>query len=638
MSSIRVVAFGAISPLGAGAAAAHAGDVGTGARAAIERDAELQEAGLLRPFAARAWPLGAGNRVGDMLMGALKSCTAELDRVHPSWRSLRIGLVLGTSAGGMRAAEQAFATAVRGEGIADVEAPTYYGPMAVAARSLALRLQPSLLVLGACASGVLAIGLGARWLERDACDLVLAGGFDEVTVFVAAGFEALGATTASPPPRPFRIERDGMALGEGAAVLALARAGTGAAANEPSSEGSRGAPRIFITGFGAASDAVHLTGPDRSGAGLARAASAALDEAGRPQVGLVSAHGTATPYNDAAEARAMATAGVGRDAVVHPFKAQIGHTLGAAGALELIACIDALQRGILPAAAGEGDLDVDTPVRLLGITAAGTPQVALKLAAAFGGANAALVACTSSVGRRRPMRPSFFHRAIHVDRERPMDDLAHRLRIPVDRLARTDGLVRLSLAAVAELEDCCGPLAGAGIVVGSVFATLETNAIFAARIRERGARGAEPRRFPYTSPNAVAGECSIAFHLTGPSFAVGGGMHAAIEAVAAGSLLVESGDCERMVVVAVDEVGPMTHALAGGALHSGAVAILLSAAAGTTARVRVSESVLQRGEAVSRSPAPGHLAVLPLVWDETPAVIACTSPPDVLARVLFEPV
>ncbi len=75
-----------------------------------------------------------------------------------------------------------------------------------------------------CASGALAVGLATRWLGRGACDLVLAGGFDDVTVFVAAGFEALRATSASIPPRPFRVERDGMALGEGAGIIALVSA------------------------------------------------------------------------------------------------------------------------------------------------------------------------------------------------------------------------------------------------------------------------------------------------------------------------------------------------------------------------------------------------------------------------------
>ena len=138
-----------------------------------------------------------------------------------------------------------------------------------------------------------------------------------------------------------------------------------------------------------------------------------------------------------------------------------------------------------------------------------------------------------------------------------------------------------------------GPLAGAGIVVGSALATVETNALYAARIRERGARAAAPRVFPYTSPNAVAGECSIAFGLTGPTFAVGGGGLAGLEALAAATLLVEGGDADRVVVVAVDEAGPTTRALAGDAVVSGAVALVLSTSP-TDAFARVGRWRLRR--------------------------------------------
>ena len=632
-SGPAIIAFGAVSALGEGLAAANAGVVGAPARLAIAADSELSRASLLRPFAARADVGGAEDRATALLERALSSCSTELDRVRPRWRSERVALVLGTSGGGLRAAERAFASIARGEPVDDVEAPTYFGPMARAARQLGVVFDPSLLVLGACVSAAVAIGLAARWLSQGVCDVALAGGFDEVTVFAAAGFEALHATTASPPPRPFRVGRDGMALGEGAAVLALALADVGGA-------------HAFITGFGLSSDAVHLTAPDREGAGLARAAAAALDQAGRPAIDLVSAHGTATPFNDAAESRGLDGA-LGseraRQVVVHPFKAQIGHTLGAASALELLVCVDAITRGILPASAGAGPIDPEAPARLLERAEAGAPRAALKLAAAFGGANAALV-----VGERpwrwREPRPAFFRAAVHVEREPPLEELAGGAHTTTDRLLRADGLVRLALAAVARLEALSGPLAGAGVVVGTALATLETNALFAARIRERGARSVEPRRFPYTSPNAVAGEVSIAFGLTGPSFSVGGGMHAALEALAAGALLVEAGDADRIVVIAADDVGPATRALAGDSLHTGAVAVLLDAR-GEGTRARVGAISLRRGEPVLAASSgdavghrAGHLALLPLVGVAPPRAVVCASPPDVFARIALEPV
>jgi 3-oxoacyl-[acyl-carrier-protein] synthase II len=635
MSGVAIVAFGAVSGLGDGAAAASAGDPGAPARVAIARDDELARAGLLRPFASRVAVEEGDDRATAILAKALTACVARLDERRPAWRGERVGLILGTSSGGMRHAERAFAAVAAGVPVLDPEAPTYFGPMARAVRDSGLAFDPSMLVLGACASSAIAIGLAARWLERGACDVALAGGFDDVTVFVAAGFEALRATTATPPPRPFRRGRDGMALGEGAAVIALARGGAGAMA--------------YVTGFGAASDAGHLTAPDREGAGLVRAAAAALDEAGGPRVDLVSAHGTATPFNDAAEARAVARV-LGERAAevpVHPFKAQIGHTLGAAGALETLACVDALARGVLPAAAGDGAIDPDSPARLLDRAQDGSPLVALKLASAFGGANAALVVAATPAHSGRPRRAAFVSPAVHVDGEPALEEVVAATRLPLARVARTDGLVRIALVAVARLRDAGAALGGAGVVVGSALATTETNALFASRIRERGARFAEPRRFPYTSPNVVAGECAIAFELTGPGFTVGGGMHAALEAVAAAALLVEGGDADRVVVVAVDDVGPVTRLLAGDSLRGGAVALCV-AASPDGACARVGAISLRRASSASTastaSTAPGapavpygHAALLPLVDAPGPGELRSASPPDVVASVRLEP-
>ena len=638
LNGVAVVAFGAISALGEGLDAVRGGGPGSDAKTVIARDDELAAAGLSRPFAARAPVAGETDRAARILERALRACAADLDRARPGWRSWRVGLVLGTSAGGMRAAEEAFAALAQRSSVRDPEAATYFGPMARAARTLAMPLDPCSLVLGACASSALAIGVASRWLMRGACDLVLAGGFDEVTVFVAAGFESLRAVTALPPPRPFGLGRDGMALGEGAAVLALEPAG-------------RAAAGPFVVGFGATSDAVHLTAPDREGVGLARAAEKALADAGGPAVDVVSAHGTATPFNDAAEARALARVlGGGRvgKVVVHAFKAQIGHALGAGAALELLACTDAIARGILPATSGVGAPDPAAAVRLLERAQAAPVKTALKLAAAFGGANAALVVTSRADLRtaRRPWRPAYVCEGARAEREMPLEELATRLGVPIDRLGRADALTRLALAAVSRLEDHAGPLRGAGIVVGTALATLETNTAFAGRIREHGAAAAEPRRFPYTSPNAVAGECSIAFGLTGPGFSVGGGTHAGLEALATAAVLVEAGDADRMVGVAVDDVGLATRGLWGDTPRHGAVAVLVDAQRSASARARVGDVVLVRGgieshgrgTTVGARALEGHEALLPLVSGSLPTALECRSPPDAMARVSLEPV
>jgi 3-oxoacyl-[acyl-carrier-protein] synthase II len=612
--SVAIVAYGAVSALGDGAAAICAGEPGERARVVLARDPELESAGLARPFAARAPVVGTDDRASALLSTAMTACAKDLDRVLPGWRGKRVGLAVGTSSGALRAAEGVFSRLRKNVQHQEIDprlaaSAFYFAPVLDAARGLGVPFAPATLVLGACAASGIAIGLGKRWLESGQCDVALAGGFDAVAVLVAAGFEVLRATTGTLPPRPFREGRDGMALGEGAALVALVR----------SAECDPGTARAHVTGFGASSDAVHLTAPDRSGRGLARALVLALEEAGRPTIDLVSAHGTATPFSDAAEARALKT-GLGEEAaaqvVVHPFKAQIGHTLGAAGVLEVLASVDALERGILPAAAGAGPIDPDASVRLLEETVAASPETALKLSAAFGGANAALVLSKRPRASVRTARPVYASHAVHVSEEPQASALAEDLGQPIEKLGRTDGLTRMTLAVVRDLSLALGSLAGAGIVVGETFATLETDATFHARIEDRGVRMAEPRRFPYTSPNAAAGDASVVFGLTGPGFAVGCGPCAALEALAVAADLVRSGDADRVVVVAVDAVGPKVRAMCDLLrldAANGATGIVLSSEAGLP--YVVEETRLELGPWPSTRVAPkvGHLALLPLV-------------------------
>jgi 3-oxoacyl-[acyl-carrier-protein] synthase-1/3-oxoacyl-[acyl-carrier-protein] synthase II len=580
------IAVGAVSGLGLGVEAYRAAVDGAAARVVIARDEALVEAGLSRPFAARApaalgVPAGA-DRAADLLHAALAQALAGLDAVRPGWRAERVGVAIGTSSGGMITASRFFAARAAGEATAELaRGATYFAPLDAALGAVGLAgAAPRTQILAACAASAIALGLALRWLERGRCDLVLAGGYDGVSPFVAAGFEVLRATTAT-RPRPFRVGRDGMSLGEGAAVLALVRG-----------DDTRGAAVMArVAGFGGSNDAVHVTAPDRTGGGLARAGAAALADAGTTgaAIDLVSAHGSATPFNDAMEARAIAALlGEGAGAVVHPFKAQIGHTLGAAGALEALAAADALATGVAPAAAGGEDgaaLDPDAAVRLLDRGERRPLRGALKLSAAFGGTNGALVLAPPGQPSGRPARGlrRVYLRAFAPAGTVDLAELAAATGVARERLGRLDALCRLGLSALAALAAVVGreALAGAGIVAGQAFATLDTNDGFDARRRARGAAAAEPRVFPATSPNAVVGECAIVYRLTGPSFSVGAGLDAAMEALARAAELVAAGDADRVVVVAADDAGPVAHdlrRLAGWEarpLERGAVALLL---------------------------------------------------------------
>jgi 3-oxoacyl-[acyl-carrier-protein] synthase II len=594
MSGAVLLAVGAVSALGAGDLAFAIGAAGERARVAIAKDDILARAGFARPIAARvAAPLPhASDRATALLRAALDPCLARLGEVRPDWRRRRVGLVVGTSSGGMSTAESYFAARASGAQVTPslARGATYFAPLDAATSALGYDFAPRVLLLGACASSTLALGLALRWLQLGRCDIVLAGGFDAVTEFVASGFEALRATTAT-LPRPFRADRDGMALGEGAAVVALELA------DEPTSTSFP-----LLVGFGASTDAVHLTAPDRTGRGLARAAIAALADANIPpaDVALVSAHATATPFNDPAEARSLQVAlGAPGPAIVHPFKAQIGHTLGAAGVLESLAMLDAVRRDLAPAAAGEGALDPECAVPLAAVNVPLEGAPALKLSSAFGGANAALVfAPPPAKSVAKHPRPVFLHAFLTV--REPFDALAlaERLGASHPNVPRLDRMAKLVLTAVHRLSEITGrvSMASGGIVVGHALATLEHNESFDARRRARGARLVEPRKFPATSPNAAAGECAIAFGLTGPSFAVGGSLHGGLEALSVARDLIAAGDVATMVVAAADLTGPVAAdwiAAAGvSPLPEGACVALLGVAPtleGATSRSRATE-------------------------------------------------
>ena len=263
--------------------------------------------------------------------------------------------------------------------------------------------------------------------------------------------------------------------------------------------------------------------------------------------------------------------------------------------------------------------------------------MALKLASAFGGANAAVVLRRDRPATEieRPARQAWITRAVRVTALPDVIALARSIGAVPDKLARADAHVLWALAAIGALAERLGgreELAGAGVVIGTAAATIETNARYASRLRERGPRFVEARRFPYTSPNAVAGECGMAFGLRGPAFAVGAGLHAGVEALVAASELVSAGDAERMVVVAVDDIGEVARAwgdAVGAPLVPGAVALLVTGDKVSASVARVTAASTSLGPAASpatlASGSVGHLALVPLDAATPPARIDSSS-------------
>src|SRR5262249_10792869 len=219
----------------------------------------------------------------------------------------RLGVTLGTTLGGMLIFEAWERDPGGPFSPADLAGIPYFAPAARLAREVGAG-GPVATTQPPCASGTHALGLAREWIVSGAADVVLAGGTDHLCRFVVAGFNSLRATTEV--ARPFDRDRSGLVLGEGAAVLVVESAAHAV---------RRGAPVLArLLGAGVAGDGVHMTAPDREGAGAERAIRAALDESGLvpTDVGFVSAHGTATVFNDAMEARCLARVfGAGRIAV-----------------------------------------------------------------------------------------------------------------------------------------------------------------------------------------------------------------------------------------------------------------------------------------------------------------------------------
>jgi 3-oxoacyl-[acyl-carrier-protein] synthase-1 len=238
-----------------------------------------------------------------------------------------------------------------------------------------------LVISNACISGVMALLVGRRLINSGRYDHALVVGADVLSRFVISGFQSLHALS-SERCRPFDIDRSGINLGECAAGVVLGN-NQGECISEPC---------IYIAGGGLSNDANHISGPSRTGEELALAIGQALEEAqtDAQEVDFISAHGTATVYNDDMEANALHIMKM-CDIPVNSLKGFYGHTLGAAGVLETILSSESLRQNLLLPTAGFGQGGVSHPLNVIKDTAHLEMSTCLKTASGFGGCNAALV-------------------------------------------------------------------------------------------------------------------------------------------------------------------------------------------------------------------------------------------------------
>jgi 3-oxoacyl-(acyl-carrier-protein) synthase len=318
------------------------------------------------------------NPAWNLATGALKQARDSVEKILTEIPAERIGLVLSTTKANIEALERisenrpCSKTARR-----HLQANLLAANLAVAHGARG----PVQTVSVACVSGLIAIQQGVKIIQRGEADAVLVVGVDCLSEFVVAGFTALKALDPL-GCRPFDATRCGLSPGEAGAAIVLVSA-------EFLSQ-----PAITVRGFGSSNDANHLTGPSRDGSGLAQAIRTALNSAKlQPvEIDFVHAHGTGTNYNDAMESLALRTIFGEACPPVSGSKGMLGHTLGAAGVIETICCVLAMQGNFLPGTPRLNVAAEGTPKNLMREprSVARTKNV-LKLNTGFGGMNGALI-------------------------------------------------------------------------------------------------------------------------------------------------------------------------------------------------------------------------------------------------------
>ena len=369
-----------VTPLGLDLDTFWSGLLGGGdALTAIERfrtdDLRVGRGGEIKKLPAVA--AGVRSRASALLVGAAADLRA---RARLGAAEDRIAVVVGTALGGVEEIEHALAGDDSPRRVLD---GLYDAPAHALADWLGVR-GPVLTVSAACASGATALGIGADLLREGAADLVVAGGYDVLCRFVLRGFDVLRALTRE-RVRPFDRRRSGLLLGEAAGLLLLAR-----------ERDARG-PRLGrLRGHGSASDASHVAAPDPGGRGLEAAIRTALAEAdvAPGDLDFVSAHGTGTPLNDRIETAVLRRVlGPRASAIpVNSIKGALGHTMGAAAALEAIMCLLAAREGLIPPTVGYEEPDPACDLDYVpGGCRPARPRLMLSTSLGFGGCNAALV-------------------------------------------------------------------------------------------------------------------------------------------------------------------------------------------------------------------------------------------------------
>ena len=539
-------------------------------------------------------------------------------------------MVIGTSAGAMPLGQDYFREARRSPRRVpgQVTRVQFYQPwrqMRLIAEEYDWR-GPVRLVSNACASGANAIGEAMAMIRSGRARRVVAGGYDALAELVFAGFDSLRALAPDGVPRPFDATRDGLALGEGAALVLLESAEAAA---------ERGAVALAeAAGYATTTDLHHLTQPDPQGRAALRSMSGACAMGGLSpaEIGYVNSHGTGTPHNDVAEA--MAIQGWAGEATarlaVSSTKSAMGHLLGGAGAVEAVISLLALRGGWLPASLNVREPDPAVSFDLVRHFREAPLRAVLTNSFGFGGTNASLVfraadeapraaslapaalpvLHVAGLGAVSPAGWSLAELEGAVRAGRPLlsqdcprtigsrEEVCPVRRVPlpaperlprVPRLRRASPISRFALAAALEALEQAGFPSGngagrLGLVVGMFNGCVQFSGRFYQEVLDTPEL-ASPLLFPETVFNAPASHVAAQLGADGPVTTLLGDASVILDAVEMARLWLEQGIVDRCLVLAAEECDwlgaeALRYHHRGLVAGEGAAALLLSADGG----------------------------------------------------------
>ena len=329
-------------------------------------------------------------------VAAAKQAADQAGLVEGSFDPYRSGVFFGSGVGGLKVFEDEFPKMVeKGPGrVSPLCIPEMIANMGAAHISMLLGFKgESICPVTACATGNHAIGEAYRAIKHGYQDVMIAGGAEACIIRIAtAGFQNMKALHTGEDPEaasvPFDARRSGFVMGEGAGALVL---------ESLSHAKARGAKILAeVIGYGATSDAYHITAPDPEGEGGARAMMVAMADAGitPDQVDYINAHGTSTHLNDLVETRAVKAAfgDAAKDVVINSTKSMIGHLLGAAGGVEFVTCVKSIQDGFIHQTIGSVESEEECDLNYaIGAPVEKPVEYAMSNSLGFGGHNASLL-------------------------------------------------------------------------------------------------------------------------------------------------------------------------------------------------------------------------------------------------------